>query len=640
MNARTEKTYFIVASFSTMAGTQLTGIRFPGATAGGTLTIESITFRTKDETEYTNFVDFDDVESYGMSFDYFFWNGGNLGGGRAVADLFVRPDAMPVEDYGGVATGYSGWVAFKQKVKAFGYIIDGKLVTNEAFYQSNENGLSALVDGWDGWKGSGETMQRFIIAVPFDGQSGAINVVAAAVLEDGTVVKLNSKAIHDRDTEINFIFNDVREHYGEPTTVDTGWWTNPFKKDSVTTINFTADSWFNGFETFIYASDEAQIVHVTVKDSDGNVIWEEDFKMNGNQKYTFYKNGAKFAPGDYTIEFDGRNMADDAGTWLVLGSTTPFDGKTATASGNYGSNNGYTGLYFTLIKTTPFVEYMSRDQVTVNGVDKAKFGGNDAVTTIEENLYSLTGEKLRIWGWYGNNMALDKYGVKVDGGEIQYFDRYEAQDIVNHFKANLIKDDDVFASRYEIFVDITEGQHTAEVFAIVNGEEHLIWTVNYSCIPEEAPAQAEVTAVVNDEGKLVVTVTGEFGDKDWIGIYAEGNTPGGSVGSLVWWYVGANGGTFEVPFEGMGENDRAALLNDDGTVKAGKFVVYLLANDGYDVVEGTEGIEVTVEEQAETQPTTEPETNTQTGEGALAIFAVIAVLAMGAAVVFMKKRAF
>ena len=42
----------------------------------------------------------------------------------------------------------------------------------------------------------------------------------------------------------------------------------------------------------------------------------------------------------------------------------------------------------------------------------------------------------------------------------------------------------------------------------------------------------------------------------------------------------------------------------------------------------------------ETQVPTEPETNTQTGDFTVAMFAVIAVLAMGAAVVFAKKRAF
>ncbi|MBO4326656.1 MAG: LPXTG cell wall anchor domain-containing protein, partial [Clostridia bacterium] len=39
-------------------------------------------------------------------------------------------------------------------------------------------------------------------------------------------------------------------------------------------------------------------------------------------------------------------------------------------------------------------------------------------------------------------------------------------------------------------------------------------------------------------------------------------------------------------------------------------------------------------------PVTEPETVPATGDAAIAMFAVIAVLAMGAAVVFMKKKAF
>ncbi|MBO4327007.1 MAG: discoidin domain-containing protein [Clostridia bacterium] len=145
---------------------------------------------------------------------------------------------------------------------------------------------------------------------------------------------------------------------------------------------------------------------------------------------------------------------------------------------------------------TAFVEYYSRDQITLDGVDKAKFGGNDEVTNIDENLFDSIGKKLRIWGWYGNNKGLDKYGVKVDGGEIVYFDRYEAEDIVNHIKTNLIKDDDVYASRFEIFVDITGGEHTVEVFAIANGEERLLWTVNYNAIGDSIPETGDASVVL------------------------------------------------------------------------------------------------------------------------------------------------
>ena len=42
----------------------------------------------------------------------------------------------------------------------------------------------------------------------------------------------------------------------------------------------------------------------------------------------------------------------------------------------------------------------------------------------------------------------------------------------------------------------------------------------------------------------------------------------------------------------------------------------------------------------DSQPATQPETQPQTGDAVVAMIAVIAVLAMGAAVVFSKKRAF
>ncbi len=498
------------------------------AADGTVFELGAMTVETPHEEEYTTIIDFDDADAYGMSIDGFWWNDGLIGAGRATADLFVRPDAMPVNDYGGTSTGFNGWVAFKQKVKGFGYIIDGKLFVSDAFTAANEDTLGPTVDAWEGWAGAGETVQRYNVQIPFAGQSGKINVMAAAILEDGTVVRLNSKAIHDRDTEINFIFNDVRDPYGSMAVLDTGWWTNPFNKDSVATITFTANGAFDGFETFIYASDVAQSIHMTLKDSDGNAVWEEDFNMFGNQRYTFYKRFGKFAPGDYTIEFDGRNMADDAGTWIVFGSTVPVEGeeKVAAASGSYGSNAGYTTLSFGLIKGTEYKEGSSRDQVTVDNVDKASYGGNPEVTDITENLHDLIGKQIRFWGWYGNNTELVKFGVKVDGGEMIYFDRYEDAGIVAHLQG-VFEENAVSASRFEILVDITEGEHTAEVYAITDRGEVLVWTVNYNAV-----------------------------------------------------------------------------------------------------------------EEAVTQPTTEPETNQQTGDVALMVFASVVVLALGAAVVFKKKRVF
>ncbi len=479
---------------------------------GTVLELGNVGFERPHEETYETIVNFTDLSTYGMSFDNLFWNAAPLGGaGRDNIDLFANPDAMHANYYGGLATGFRGWVCFKQKVKGFGYLVNDKLYVSDEFVEANEAGLGDVLESWGAdWAGSGEFVQRYNIQVPFVGMSGVCDIMGAAILEDGTVVRLNSTDPANRNTEIIIVFDDAETFYdANDGSNSTGWWTNPFNKDATAEIKFTAEDWFNGFELFVFASDQPQPVCATLKDAEGNAVFKREFTLVNNFLYTFYDEDAKFAPGEYTLVFDGTKMEDGASTWFVLASANAAEGKTISATGNTDENT-LAAPYFRIIKT-----------------------------------------------------------------------------------------------------DAPEPQQPAEV-----------------------------TAEINDAGKLVVTVTGTFGEKDWIGVYAEGNEPGGDAGSLVWWYVGTNGGTFEVPFDGMAENDKAALLNDDGTVKEGKYVVYLLANDGYGLVEGTEGVTVTVEAQPATQPSTEPETQPQTGDAAVAMFAVIAVLAMGAAVVFVKKRTF
>ena len=291
-----------------------------------------------------------------------------------------------------------------------------------------------------------------------------------------------------------------------------------------------------------------------------------------------------------------------------------------------------------------FKEGSSRDQVTVDGADKALVGGNAEVTEISEDLKDLIGKQIRFWGWYGNNEALDKYGLVLDGGEMKYYDRYEDAGIVAHLKG-VFEEDEVYASRFEILTDITPGSHTAEIYAIYGDKQVLVWTVKYNATDETQPATEEqplsIEASVNEEGKLVIKVTGKFGEKDWVGVYRKGEVPGTEgTSSLVWFYVGTEGGEFVLPFDGMQVNDRDSVMDENGVVKPGAFDIYVLANDGYTPV--TDLAPATVEV-AEPQPQTDepqPQTQPQTGDAVIAMIAIIAVLAMGAAVVFSRKRSF
>ena len=400
-----------------------------------------------------------------------------------------------------------------------------------------------------------------------------------------------------------------------------------------TSFMFTTDVpfWAIGFPDY-WASANTPVIIELVNEA-GEKVWTLSYVKAGDgaEGIPFFEDNHELPAGTYTctITLNDDTKGDDGAYthWLVIGHGSRPLGDDFIAN-QYGRaafwlfvKDGVQGNGFV---KREYKQHLNLDALQLDGVDQSK--ENNVNITVEKD-----SKNILFHGWLAANYPIEKIGYKVDGGETVYDDGfYGTNEADNAAIMNAAKG--IFGVpgngyRASINVPVTAGGHTVDIVATVAGEEKVFFTFSYA-----AKGEIVFNAKVNDAGKLVVTATGEFGDKDWIGVYADGNTPGGSVGSLVWWYVGANGGTFEVPFDGMGENDRAALLNDDGTVKAGKFVVYLLANDGYDIVEGTEGIDITVEEQQET--------NTQTGDVTVAMFAVIAVLAMGAAVVFMKKRAF
>ena len=61
-----------------------------------------------------------------------------------------------------------------------------------------------------------------------------------------------------------------------------------------------------------------------------------------------------------------------------------------------------------------------------------------------------------------------------------------------------------------------------------------------------AHADDEMLKVEIADGTLTVTVEGDFGSTDWIGFYPASQA-GDYVGSILWWYVGADGDTWVLP---------------------------------------------------------------------------------------------
>ena len=97
------------------------------------------------------------------------------------------------------------------------------------------------------------------------------------------------------------------------------------------------------------------------------------------------------------------------------------------------------------------------------------------------------------------------------------------------------------------------------------------------------------------DGKIIVTSSGDFGIKDWIGIYKPGEGPGTETASLVWWYTGGNGGTVTLPDDvSRIYNNRLDEFISDGKIIPGEYKIFALADDGYELIEEISPVEITV----------------------------------------------
>lgn len=350
-----------------------------------------------------NIVNFDDYDNaYGMSVDGWWWNNNLLQipeqglAGRSMLDYFARNDVMDCYNYGGVTTGWNGWVAFRQKVKCFGYMLNGNLYLNDKFTVANEPGLAEVVESWDGWAGSGETIQRFNISIPLMDCQLATDIVAVAYLEDGTVVRLNSEKPHNRNTEFIGMFATSRESYSEgvgASGISTGWWLNPFGADAVSEIKFKATLPFTGFETFLYTPAAGVTVHFTLLNSNDKVVWEGDLFTAGDRN-VFVPFGEAFAKGTYTLRIDGTKNEVVEGSYCVIASANALDGKTISIKGGGTDNNTLAVPYFKTVigndvRTSVDRVYVDGDTL---GAETPDLAGSKDITIV-------AGQKINILGW-------------------------------------------------------------------------------------------------------------------------------------------------------------------------------------------------------------------------------------------------
>lgn len=101
------------------------------------------------------------------------------------------------------------------------------------------------------------------------------------------------------------------------------------------------------------------------------------------------------------------------------------------------------------------------------------------------------------------------------------------------------------------------------------------------------------------DGKMIVTVSGDFGGTDWIGIYKEGESAdpnNGGIASLVWWYVNEMKNTVTLPDDVKSiRNNRIDEFIADGKIISGSYTVICMADDGYELKDGMDPVTVNIE---------------------------------------------
>ena len=118
--------------------------------------------------------------------------------------------------------------------------------------------------------------------------------------------------------------------------------------------------------------------------------------------------------------------------------------------------------------------------------------------------------------------------------------------------------------------------------------EYTVWLLlndgyeAYDSIDITVVATLELDKYSYKEGDdILVTANGE--GKDWVGLYLKDEVPGSGVPSIYWYYV-AEGHTPLEPVSiksGEFNADRADLAD----LPAGEYTMFLLANDGYEVID-------------------------------------------------------
>ena len=129
-------------------------------------------------------------------------------------------------------------------------------------------------------------------------------------------------------------------------------------------------------------------------------------------------------------------------------------------------------------------QHANIDAVSLDGENKGTENG--LTITVGEN-----SQNILVHGWLAANYPIEKYGYKIDGGTAVYDDSFINKDYgtaeapnADYFAILGVAQDLYSVAgngfRADVLVPVTEGVHTVEIVALVAGEEKVFYTFTYA----------------------------------------------------------------------------------------------------------------------------------------------------------------
>ena len=430
--------------------------------------------------------------SYVASRDEIYMDGASVAAVGGNPEVTICP---PLKGAEGKEVYLWGWVVSTMPVESFGYSIDGgEIVYDEAFKYPAEQGVIDLGTGW-GTGVYGEST-RYKMFIPFDTVCGEIRAY----------VKINGQEFLYWTIKVADAYNNYTgapDTAPETATGSPSMWigfTNTLKWQMAfnTDVSFSA---INLPQAWAYPGVSLKVTIAKDGHFDDGIVFETVLSRPGDGGFLLDL-GQTLPAGQYILKI---KITDD--TPVVDGG----DGNLYPAYFVIGHASDPLGEEYCLnTHGTPAIQLISSDEgqgfiprevVTRVNVDGASAGGVDFPKTDGETVEIPEGTtSMSFNGWVAANFDIEKYGYRIDDGEVVYdesFKRIEEDADYNAIMGvahNFFGfDKNGFGYRFvtDGGIPLTDGEHKIELMARINGEDVCFFTYNVKNPTVAEPVEIE-----------------------------------------------------------------------------------------------------------------------------------------------------